>query len=220
MSIIGNAKSSVEVGPVAPADSVTLFKICDDLQMYYDTLEAIEAQLAEPQLDEEKAALEKGRAEMLAQIESVGTELVKKTDNIAGVLRRITSEQELIKSEEERLRARRKCFERAEKWLRTYVLSVMRQRGVSQLKTPTHTLFIRSTEAVSIIDAGAVSAIYKTVTVKMPLVVWQAILDRMHGPEGVRAQEEISLADIKREIKAGGSVDGADITFGDSLVIR
>ena len=120
------------------AQEKTLYALTDDLSAYFESREMVAAQLAEPQQDSDGAALKAQLAEIDSQLDRLGADLATKTDNIAGVLRRMDVEQEHLKAEQERIHDRRKTFERAEKWLRDYVVSVMRQRGhtVTGIKTP------------------------------------------------------------------------------------
>ena len=210
------------------AQEKTLYTITDDLSAYFESREMVAAQLAEPPEDG-GAALKAQLAEIDAQLERLGAELATKADNIAGVLRRMDVEQEHLKAEQERIHGRRKTFERAEKWLRDYVVSVMRQRGLKQLKTEANTLFIRQSDAVLVEDANAVPDAHKNVTIKMPAWVWRAIVGTVnsYAPEtiqmavaGIRPAEDISLSSIKQAIKAGETVPGADLEFHDSLVLR
>jgi hypothetical protein len=103
----------------------------------------------------------------------------------------------------------------------------MRRAGTDKLKTPTNTLFIRQSDAVVLSDD--VADVYRTITVKMPARTWHAILGvcASFAPaelctliEAVRPTEDISLSAIKKAIKSGVTVDGADVEFHDSLVLR
>ena len=209
--------------------SSTLFQITDDLQCYYETLESIEAALSIPPPDDEREELEHNRSVMLANIERIGADLVTKTDNIAGVLRRIEAESVFLKAERARLSARQKAFERADEWLRRYVLSVMQQRGITQIKSPSNTLFIRASDGVKITNQEELPDVYQTAEVKVPLAVWKALLGLAAGVgsmgmtealAAVRVKAEPSLSAIKKAIKGGETVTGADLEFRDNLVVR
>ncbi len=211
------------------AQDKTLFTLTDDLSAYFESREMIAAQLAEPLEPVDADPLKAQLAEIDAHLARLGAELATKTDNIAGVLRRMATEQDWLKAEQERIHARRKTFERAEKWLRDYVVSVMQSRDLTQLKTPANTLFLRQSDAVIVTDGEAVPDAYKNATAKMPLSVWHAILGVVASfapapirasVEAVRATEEISAAAIKKAIKSGVTVDGADIEFHTGLVLR
>jgi Siphovirus Gp157 len=208
------------------SSQLTLFRIVDDLQTWHETLAMVEAQLAESLPDDERLELQRSHSEIEAQIETIGAQLAGKTDAIAGVVRRMVMEQDLVKAEEMRLHARRKTLERAEVWLRAYVVRVMLDKGIRNLKTPSNTIFLRGSEAVVIEDAEKVPALYKNATIKMPLWIWESVVACIDDPETRRAAAEFrvaaecSLSAIKKAIKGGTEVPGADVDFHESLVIR
>jgi hypothetical protein len=202
----------------------TLYALTDDISAYWESHEMIVAQLAAGVPDDEKLTLMAQLAEITGQLERLGAELATKTDNIAGVLRRMSVEQEQLESEQERIRQRRKTMERAEGWLRKYVLSVMQQRGLKQLKTPANTLFIRQSDAAIVTEPETLPEAYKNVTVKMPAWIWRVLCERSQAdiPDiaAIRVAEDISLSAIKKAIKSGVTVEGADLEFHESLVLR
>ena len=166
-----------------PADR-RLFEIADDLCTYMETLEMVKEDATH---DPEQVK------ELQAQIDRLGSELVKKAENIAGVLRRIKNECELIAAEEMRLTARRIAFEKAAKWLKSYTMSVMREKGMPYLKTPTVTLAIQGNGGIQplVID-GEVPPEFKDITVKMPMIVFTVIC---------RELEDGLYSDVRRDIK-------------------
>ena len=202
----------------------TLYALTDDISAFWESHEMIVAQLAAGVPDDEKLTLMAQLAEITGQLERLGSELATKTDNIAGVLRRMSVEQEQLESEQERIRQRRKTMERAEEWLRKYVLRVMQQRGIKQLKTPANTLFIRQSDAVIVTEPETLPEEYKNVTVKMPAWIWRVLCERSQAdiPDiaAIRVAEDISLSAIKKAIKSGVTVEGADLEFHESLVLR
>jgi hypothetical protein len=207
----------------------TLWDITDSLQMFSETLDSIDAALSITLPDDERAEAQANRLAVQKRIEEIGAQLVTKTDAVAAVIRRIASEQELVKSEEQRLHARRKAFERAEAWLKKYVVSVMQERGITQLKTPQNTLFLRTTEAVVITDQAVLPAQYQNAEIKMPLFLWrqlEALADDYASQEmqrdmkGVRVEGKPVLSAIKPVIKGGAEVPGADLKFSTGLGMR
>lgn len=203
---------------------MTLYNIADDIGAYWESREMVAAQLTAGVPDEEKPALTAQLAEIDAALDRLGAELATKTDNIAGVLRRMAVEQDQLEQEQERIRQRRKTLERGEEWLRKYTLDVMQQRGIKQLKTSANTLYIRQTDAVIVTEAAAIPEDYKNVTVKMPAWIWRVLCERSQAdiPDiaAIRVAEDISLSSIKKAIKSGVTVEGADLEFHDNLVLR
>lgn len=211
----------------------TLWSICDDLSTFFESREMVLAQMGQslPDPAEDKAwtaTLQDQLAEIDENLKRLGAELTTKTDNLAGVLRRMSTEQDALKDEQERIYARRKTFERAEKWLRDYTVSVMQQQGLKQLKTQNNTFFLRQSDAAVVEDASKLPEAYKNVTVKMPAWLWRFLCEtaRASGSEfakqidALRVAEDISLSAIKSAIKSGVQVDGADIEFHTSLTLR
>ena len=144
-----------------------LFEIADDLCTYMETLEMVQADATH---DPEQIK------ELRAQIDRLGSELVKKADNIAGVLRRIKNECKQIAAEEMRLTARRIAFENSAKWLKSITMSTMRENGWTYMKSPTVTLSIQGNGGIQplVID-GEVPPEFKDITVKMPLALFEII---------------------------------------------
>jgi Siphovirus Gp157 len=209
------------------SQQLTLFRIVDDLQTWHETLAMVEAQLAQPLPDDERLELQRSHSEIEAQIEIIGAQLAGKTDAIAGVVRRMRAEQDLVKAEEMRLHVRRKILERAEVWLRAYVVKVMLEKGIRNLKTPSNTIFLRGSEAVVIEDAEKVPVQYKEAEVKLPLELWNRILNYISSApvlaseaQELRVSAKCQLSAIKKAIKGGTEVPGADVDFHESLVIR
>lgn len=209
------------------AEPRTLFAIVDDLTAYEETLVMLDAQLAEALPDDERAAIQKSRAEVLEIRARIAGEVVTKTDDYAHVLRRMDAEYDIQDSEVDRMRAKREATDKARKWLRSYGVSVMQKNGMRQLKTPTNTLFLRASDAVLITDQAKVPAEYQNAEVKLPLTSWNTIAACArscgYGAEvidAVRVKAEPSLSTIKRAIKSGADVPGADLEMRESLVLR
>jgi hypothetical protein len=215
---------------LAVVESRTLYAIADDLQTFTETLDMLEAQMDGELTAEERVDIEAARQDVIVSRDRIGGELVHKTDASAVVLRRIGSERDYIKSERVRLKVREEACERADKWLRSYILSVMHQNGIKQLKTASNTLFIRPSDAVEITDAAKVPADYQNAEVKLPLSLWLKIVHEMAEKQKVelgeidlkvlRVKAEPSLSTIKNAIKSGKEVPGADLKFRDNLVLR
>lgn len=130
----------------------TLSSLTDDLCAYYESLDFIEAniqQLVSETKDDVDGALSAitdlhlQRDQCIEEIKQFSTSLVRKTDNCADVIRRIDSEVVLCQQEEQRLFLRRKRFLSAQKDLKDYIVSVMLENEVKQLKTPTNTITVQ-----------------------------------------------------------------------------
>jgi uncharacterized protein YheU (UPF0270 family) len=69
-------------------------------------------------------------------------------------------------------------------------------------------------------DETAVPADYKTAGVEMPAPVWESIVRRDGTVIGTLTMQNLKLrlADVKKAIKAGESVAGADLEFRNNLI--
>jgi len=206
-----------------------LWMMADDRTAYEESLMMREAQLGEGPPDEEREEILKDIAEIKEKIEAIDRELAVKTDNVAHVLRLMSKTRELIHEERDRLKQKELACERAERSLREYVIRVMRENNWRHMKTPLNTLFTRSTEAVEITDAGAINAAYMHAEVKLPLWLWNAIMeavlkdaprDVIMDAENLRVKTEPSLSAIRKALKAGQDVPGADLALHTHLVCR
>src|SRR5690348_8981478 len=163
MSETSHATPPDAMGELTDNRGRTFYVIADDLVTWFNSLDMCET-------DED-------RAQVQTCIDRLGKELATKAENIAGVLRRIKAECELIASEEMRLTARRIAFEKSADWLTRYTMSVMRDKGLPYLKSPTVTLKIQGNGGVQplVID-GEVPAELMDVTVRMPAPILKAMV--------------------------------------------
>jgi hypothetical protein len=86
----------------------------------------------------------------------------------------------------------------------------------------------RNPDSVDIQDEALIPAEYKSVTVKLPAEIWSELLQAFSDDDGNRVAEvskvlqaadekadvSIDKAGIKKAIKAGETVDGADLFIG------
>lgn len=216
---------------LANPSPVTLAQIVDDLQTYHETLEMLEAYLNSSGFDpHEEPETQEAIEDCKAKIEAIGAALDDKTDAIAAVLRRIRADKEITKSEEARQHRRGKTLDAADEWLCQYTLRVIKEKGIPRLKTALNTLYPLRSEATVITDAAKVPLQWKDVEIKLPKWAWEYMRDQLlldaHGVpireviQGLQPVESIPLTPIKKAIKAGGEVPGADLKFNTSLVVR
>jgi len=221
--------------------SAPLHQIIDDLIVYQETLEMLEASIALsrqavqpmgeiefqrlPEIDEMRIGIE----ECTAKRDALAAQLARKTDDLAHVLRRLAAEQQLLKDDAARLRARAATAESAETWLREYVLRTMKANGIGKLKTAKNTLYTRSTETTLVEDQDLIPEPYWNCSIRMPLWLWNAIsrtalevasTDLEQDIRALKPVTEPSLSTIKKAIKSGVEVPGATLKFGECLVLR
>lgn len=148
----------------------SFWSIADDLEAYQETLALLRLQLAEPLPDEDRSILIADHAEVKANIERLSSELLTKTDALAGVIRRMNQDMTELKSEEARLRDKRKAIEAGEAALKAYALKTMQEHGLKQLKTTENTVSIRPNGGVQplVVDEEILSVSLKTATIALP----------------------------------------------------
>lgn len=139
---------------VATKPRETFLSICDDLTAYWETRDMLEAKAAievpwSPAVAESFRELDEELREVEGKIDALGAALAKKTDNAAGVLRRMDVEAKIDRDESRRLAARADRGERAAKWLKGYLLESMRSRGLKHIKTALNTLAITKNGGVA-----------------------------------------------------------------------
>jgi hypothetical protein len=222
---VSTALAGPQGNAVVPREK-TLFAIVDDLMAFQESLDMLDAQLAEALPDEERAEIQQSRAELAQRVDSIAAELAVKSDDLAFVLRRMDHEYDYQDGEIDRLRTKRAATDKARKWLRQYVVSVMLRNGLRQLKTPNNTLFLRSSDAVIVTDQQLLDPVYQNATVALPLWMWNALVKAAEGNRvaehlpTLRVKAEPSLSTIKKAIKSGVTVEGADLELHESLVCR
>ena len=145
----------------------TLLTLTDDLCAYYETLEYIDAQIAEiqPQIRGDDQFLDamngiqKQRREILIEIEHFSDALAKKTDNCADVIRRLETEALFCQQEEQRLAARKRRLMDAQKALKSYIAQTMLERNIKQLKTATNTISVQRSGGLQKLDVTDPNAV-------------------------------------------------------------
>ena len=201
-----------------------LYEICDDLAIYQETLEYVESQLAATPDD---GLLLEQHAEVIAGRDTLADLLVSKTDATAHVLRTLRHEDEVVLAEEEkRIHARRKRVQAALGWLKGYVMSVMKNRGIKALKTPLNTIRIQANggKQALVIDTledvpltlGRYSGSFSDAEAKY---IWE-LCDG--APQAIVALERLKWYPdtdlIRAELEAGREVPGARLADrGESL---
>jgi hypothetical protein len=212
--------SSTALAPRAPS----LF----DLEQDYEALLDTEA-LVSPEQEAEF------RQELALKLEAS----VEKRDRVGQFLLHCRHQQDNCDAEIERLVARKRTFEAAEKRMRQYVQAVIESLGVDakgkpkKLEGNTVTFSLRAKPgAVEITDESAVPPEYKSVVVKLPVETWELIRDEFRNDEDDPMWQElqrasasasctISKSAVKEAIDRGADVPGADLTIGGhTLVVK
>lgn len=158
------------------------------------------------EIDERLLALvdeETGELLDVEAFEALQMERTQKAENLAKWALDLQEEQELIKGEIRRLRARQEAAERKEKQLRDFLPVILKGE---KLKTPTISVSYRASSAVEIEDEDA-------------LITWA-----QRAPEGEDClrykRPEVNKSEVKQLLQEGVLVPGASLVDRVSTVIR
>jgi hypothetical protein len=146
---------------------------------------------------------------------------VEKRDRVAEFIHFCEAMAELAKAEVKRLQARQKHFEATAERVSSMVLHVLDWLRVKQLEGHTNTLKKRKCPpSVNVIDEQKIPAVYKRVTVTLPLPQWQELLagtseDSRNSLLSVLRKQEITLdlEAIKQALNLEKAVEGADLAI-------
>jgi hypothetical protein len=214
------ASSPIPVGAVASAPHpLTLYAIEEQLTAMADTAEVV------PE-DQEQAFLEEFRAALTAAVE--------KRDRVGQFLAHLEHQASFAKAEIARLQERKAFFERATEKMEGYVIHVIESSGPDakgkypKLEGRTVTFSIKDCPpSVAIQDEASIPSDYKAITITMPALKWEALLDSLELEQraGVLDNVEkpkvtVSKAAIKKAIDCGAQVPGADLIVGKKTLLR
>ena len=200
---------------IVPSPAVTatpLYVIEDHLAAMIET-----AEMVSPDQEEEF------RLEFQAAL----TAAVDKRDRVGQFLSHLEQQIEFAKFEIERLKQRKAVFERALERLENYVIETIENLGIDckgkyrKLEGKTTTFSLRACPpSVEVTDESAIPAEYKTLLLKLPVVLWERLLDGLEVEERAAILAQVRNPEIwvdKRAVKAGingGGVPGACLVTG------
>lgn len=121
----------------------------------------------------------------------------EKIDAIGFAVRKRQSEVDFLKSEEDRIRSRRKAMESRLIAFREYLAGIFQRNGLQRVKGVKSTLFLRKSSSVEIVDMSQLPSEYVLTKIE-------------YQPRKTQ---------IKDALKVGQAVPGAQITERQSLVI-
>jgi hypothetical protein len=214
------APSRIPVGAVAPAPHpLTLYAIEEQLTAMADTAELV------PE-DQEQAFLEEFRVALTAAVE--------KRDRVGQFLAHLEHQAAFAAAEIKRLQERKVFFERAVEKMEGYVIQVIESIGLDakgkypKLEGRTVTFSIKDCPpSVEIQDEAAIPSDYKAITITMPALKWEALLDSLDLEQraGVldtieKPKVAVSKTAIKKTIDGGAQVPGADLIVGKKTLVR
>ena len=162
------------------------------------------------------------------------TTAVDKRDRVGQFMAHLEQQIAFANFEVERLRERKAAYRRALDRIENYVTHTIEVLGrdargkYRRLEGKTVTFSLAGCPpSVEVTDESAVPAEYKTLTLKLPAVTWEQILDWLDTDQrqkvsGIVKREGISLdrRSIKAAISAGTGVPGADLAIGKTSLRR
>ena len=172
--------------------------------------------------------------EFFAEFQVALTTAVEKRDRVGQFMAHLEQQIAFATFEIDRLKERKAIYQRALERIEGYVARTIEVLGMDakgkyrklEGKTVTFSL-ARCPPSVELSDEAAVPAEYKSLTLKVPAVVWEKILaelDRDHREEllGVAKCQDISVdkRSIRAAINVGLTVPGADLAIGKTSLRR
>lgn len=136
------------------------------------------------------------KADIEAEIQRYVEASIQKADHIAEALSICESTATAAANEIKRLQDRKRAAEAAKERLSNYVVRVMESHGLRKLEGKTNTFTLRDTDSVVITDMDAVPSGFKRTTISV----------------------DADKVAIKKAIKGGASVPGADLETRTGLV--
>jgi hypothetical protein len=162
------------------------------------------------------------------------TNAIEKRDRVGQFMAHLEHQIAFASAEIERLRERKAAYQRALERIESYVTYTIENLGrdakgkYRKLEGKTVTFSLGGCPpSVDITDESAIPSVYKALTLKLPAVVWEQILDWLGA-----GQREALIGDVKYQevavdkrairtvINAGSKVPGADLAIGNTSLRR
>jgi hypothetical protein len=207
---------------VVPSPAVTaapLYAIEDTLAALIET-----AELVSPEQERE----------FRTEFQTALAAAVDKRDKVGQFLTHLERQIDFARFEIDRLRQRKAASERALARLEEYVIETIEKLGTDgkgryrTLEGKTTTFSLRGCPpSVEVADESAIPAEYKTLTLKLPAVTWEQLLDGLDIEQRAAVLAQVKSPEIgvdKRSIKAafdgGTDVPGAGLVSGRHALRR
>jgi hypothetical protein len=207
---------------VVPSPAVTaapLYAIEDTLAALIET-----AELVSPEQERE----------FRTEFQTALNAAVDKRDKVGQFLAHLERQIDFARFEIDRLRQRKAASERALARLEEYVIETIEKLGTDgkgryrTLEGKTTTFSLRGCPpSVEVADESAIPAEYKTLTLKLPAVTWEQLLDGLDIEQRAAVLAQVKSPEVgvdKRSIKAafdgGADVPGAGLVSGRHALRR
>jgi hypothetical protein len=172
--------------------------------------------------------------EFRLEFQTALTSAVEKRDQVGQFLAHLEQQIDFAKFEIDRLRQRKTTCERAFARLQNYVIETIENLGTDSkgkyrmLEGKTTTFSLRACPpSVEVADESGIPAEYKTLTLKLPAVTWEQMLDGLDIEQRAAVLGQVKSPEVsldKRSMKAsmdsGANVPGADLVTGRHALRR
>ena len=199
---------------VVPSPAVTaapLYVIEDQLAALIET-----AELVSPEQE----------LEFRGEFQTAFTAAVEKRDRVGQFMAHLEQQIDFARFEIDRLKQRKALCERTLERLEQYVIETIEHLGTDskgkyrRLEGKTTTFSLRSCPpSVEVMDEPAIPSQYKTVTLRLPAVIWEHLLDGLDLEERATIAGQVKSPEVtvdKRSVKA--ALDGGTQVPGATLI--
>lgn len=177
-----------------------LYELTKDFQTLFNSLDEMTDN--EELSDEERENLETAWYDTLEGIE---TEFTDKAENVAAYIKIMKSEADMLKAEEDRLKARRLQKEKHAESLKAYLLESMKRVNLNKIEGTMAKISVRN---------NAETVVFKN---EKAFIEWA----KTNNDDLLRYKEpEIRKTDVKKFLQSGGKIEGVSLCRSQSLIIR
>lgn len=175
----------------------------------------------------EDAVTPEEQTAFLDTLEGLEGEIQTKLLGCARVHRTLESEAAAVLAEIDRLQKRSKTLMNSAEHLKAYMFGNMQASGLAKVKDSAFTLsIVKNPAGVIVDDEKAVPDVYKVVTVKAPLSLFE--VRRLPGGEvqvhvgalWCPVDPQVAKTEIKEVLKSGQTLPGVHLEQGERLSIR
>lgn len=136
-------------------------------------------------------------------LEAITASIEDKADSIACLLKNLDADIVAIKAEEARLAERRKAKEKSHERIKQYLSETLQSAGIDKVETARNRITFRKSESVEIADEVFIS--------------WA----RLHRDDLLTyAEPKANKTEIKKALKSGAEVVGAELRINNNIQIK
>lgn len=162
------------------------------------------------------------------------TTAIEKRDRIGAFLAHAESQAALAAAEIKRLQQRKKSYELVVDRLETYIVRIIEAIGPDakgkypKLEGKTVTFALHACPpSVQVLDEQTIPSQYKTLTITIPALSWEMLLDSVEPDLRSQIVKSIGKSEcaidkksVKQDIESGREVEGADLLINNHTLVR